>query len=344
MTNTTTSGGRHAEAIDPFRYEILTHRLWSILEEGRLTLQRVSASPIVSQGGECMSSFYAPDGTMVLACSGHLRFAAATSQAIRALIDWFGVSPGIFPGDQIFFNDPYVAGSHTYDQMVIKPLFHGETLYGWTASSSHTADTGGQLRGGATEIFHEGIRFLGVKIIDRGEFRNDVYKSIVEQCRDTVYVGLDLRSRIAANNVVAERLGTVIEQFGLDFVNDASAELIAESERKARTKLLSLPDGRWSSRLYSSARDKKTDGPVVFPVVCTLEKSGDELRIDLTGSGPQMANDQNSTLPSTLAHISVALTNFLFWDVPWSDGRMAPVTVTVPEGSVVNCRFPAACG
>lgn len=344
MTTTTDTLERGGEPIDPFRYEILTHRIWSILEEGRLTLQRVSASPIVSQGGECMSSLYAPDGTMVLACSGHLRFAAATSQAIRALIDWFGESPGFFPGDQIFFNDPYIAGSHTYDQMVIKPLFHGDVLYGWTASSSHTADTGGQLRGGATEIFHEGIRYLGVKIIERGEFREDVYKSIVEQCRDTVYVGLDLRSRIAANNVVAERLDTVIDQFGLDFLLAASDELIADSERRARAKLRSLPDGRWSSRLYSSARDKATDGPVVFPVVCTIDKRGDELSIDLTGSGPQMTNDQNSTLASTLAHVSVALTNFLFWDVPWSDGRMAPVSVVVPDDSVVNCTFPAACG
>ena len=35
-----------------------------------MTLQRVTASPIVSQGGECMSSFYDEKGTMVLACSG----------------------------------------------------------------------------------------------------------------------------------------------------------------------------------------------------------------------------------------------------------------------------------
>ena len=57
--------------------------------------------------------------TMILACSGHLRFAAATSDAIKKLLEWFGERPGIHEGDQIFFNDPYVAGSHTYDQMVV---------------------------------------------------------------------------------------------------------------------------------------------------------------------------------------------------------------------------------
>ena len=68
---------RKALAIDPIRYDMYLHRLWAIGEEGRMTLQRVTASPIVSQGGECMSSFYDEKGTMVLACSGHLRFAAA---------------------------------------------------------------------------------------------------------------------------------------------------------------------------------------------------------------------------------------------------------------------------
>jgi N-methylhydantoinase B/oxoprolinase/acetone carboxylase alpha subunit len=84
---------KRAAAIDPIRFEMFFHRLWAIGEEGRMTLQRVTASPIVSQGGECMSSFYDEKGTMVLACSGHLRFAAATSDAIRYLIEGFGAAP-----------------------------------------------------------------------------------------------------------------------------------------------------------------------------------------------------------------------------------------------------------
>ena len=74
------------ETLDPVKYEIFMHRLWTIGEEGRIALQRVSASPIVVQGGECMQSFYDPSGRMILACSGHLRFAAATSDAIKKIV------------------------------------------------------------------------------------------------------------------------------------------------------------------------------------------------------------------------------------------------------------------
>ena len=93
---------RKTRQIDPIRYEMYLHRLWAIGEEGRMTLQRVTASPIVSQGGECMSSFYDEKGTMVLACSGHLRFAAATSDAIRDLMRRFEKSPAFSTATSFF--------------------------------------------------------------------------------------------------------------------------------------------------------------------------------------------------------------------------------------------------
>ena len=330
--------------IDPVKYEVFLHRLWAIGEEGRQTLQRVTASPIVAQGGEVMSSFYDIEGKMVLACSGHLRFAGATSDAIKYLIEWYGESPGFFDGDQIFFNDPYVAGSHTYDMMVVKPIFHRGELIAWTATSTHTADTGGLLRGAASEIFHEGIRILGVKVVEKGEFREDIFRTLTEQCRDPQYVGLDVKAMIAGNNVCGKRYLELVEKFGPEFLDAAGQKTIADSEEMARAKLRSLPDGQWVSRLYSTALNKQTNTAMPIQIVCTATKEGEHLKLDFAGSSPQMANDANSTLPSTFAHVGVALTNTLFWDVPWSDGKLAPVEVSVPEGTVLNCVFPAACG
>ncbi|MBI4529715.1 MAG: hydantoinase B/oxoprolinase family protein [Deltaproteobacteria bacterium] len=331
-------------AVDPVRYEMFFHRLWAIGEEGRMTLQRVTASPIVSQGGECMSSFYNEKGTMVLACSGHLRFAAATSDAIHSLIQWFGKSPGFYDGDQIFFNDPYIAGSHTYDMMVVKPIFYRNELIAWTATSTHTADTGGLLRGEAYEIYHEGICIPGLKVVERGEFREDVFKTLTGQCRDPQYVGLDLKAMIAGNNVCAKRYLGLVEKFGLSFVRAAGEKMIEDSENKARAKLRSMPDGTWVARQYVTTLDRKTRKGVAQQLFCTMVKEKDRLHFDFSGTSPQTDTDHNSTLPSTIAHIALALTNTLFWNVPWSDGKMRPVEISVPEGTILNCRFPAACG
>src|SRR5919106_6244494 len=335
---------RGTAQIDPIRYEMYLHRLWAIGEEGRMTLQRVTASPIVSQGGECMSSFYDEQGTMVLACSGHLRFAAATSDAINSLKQRFEKSPGFFDGDQFFFNDPYVAGSHTYDMMIIKPIFHRGELIAWTATSTHTADTGGVLRGGAYEIFHEGICVPGLKIVEKGEFREDVFTTLTGMCRDPQYVGLDLKAMIAGNNICAKRYLGLVEKFGLKFVQLAGEKMIEDSESKSRAKLKSMPDGTWVTRQYVTTLDRKTRKSVAQQLYCTMTKKSHELHFDFTGTSPQTDTDHNSTLPSTVAHLALALTNTLFWDVPWSDGKMRPVKIDVPEGSILNCKYPAACG
>ncbi len=331
-------------AIDPIRYEMYLHRLWAIGEEGRMTLQRVTASPIVSQGGECMSSFYDAKGTMVLACSGHLRFAAATSDAIKSLFQRFAKTPGFFDGDQYFFNDPYVAGSHTYDMMIIKPIFYKGELIAWTATSTHTADTGGLLRGGAYEIFHEGICVPGLKIVEKSEFREDVFQTLTGMCRDPQYVGLDVKAMIAGNNICAKRYLGLVDKFGLKFVQLAGEKMIEDSEAKARAKLKSMPDGTWVTRQYITTLDRKTRKSVAQQLYCTMTKKSDELHFDFTGTSPQTDTDHNSTLPSTIAHLALALTNALFWDVPWSDGKMRPVKIHVPEGTILNCKYPAACG
>jgi len=330
--------------LNPVKYEMFLHRLWAIGEEGRTSIQKVTSSPIVSQGGECMASFYTADGVMVLACSGHLRFAAATSDAIKKLVEWFGKRPGFYDGDQIFFNDPYIAGAHTFDMMIIKPVFHREKRIAWVASSIHTADTGGVLRGLASEIYHEGIRIQGLKVVEKGEFREDVFRSLTQQCRDPEYVGMDVKSQVASNNILARRYLELVEKFGPEFVSAAGRKIVDDAERLARARLRGLPDGRWLSRVFGAAWDRKDGEMKPYQIVCSMTKRGEGLSLDFTGSSPQMSDSTNSTLAGTTAQIAVVLTDFLFWDVPWSDGRLRPVAVNVPEGTILNCRFPAACG
>ena len=62
--------------LNPVKYETFLHRLWAIGEEGRSSIQRVTASPIVSQAR--VHGLVLHRGWHVIpACSGHLRFAAA---------------------------------------------------------------------------------------------------------------------------------------------------------------------------------------------------------------------------------------------------------------------------
>jgi N-methylhydantoinase B len=333
-----------ATAIDPVKYEMYIHRLVTIAEEGRIALQKVCASPIVVQGGECMSAFYGADGTTIHTASGHLRFSAGCEDAVKAIIAAYSENPGINEGDQYFLNDPYVASTHVFDQMVVKPIFHGGTLVAWTASMTHTADTGGVLRGGATEIFHEGVRSSGIKLVEAGVLRNDVFRNLTEQCRDPQYVGLDLKSRIAANNVCSRGFSALIDKYGIDFIAAANAKLIADSEAMARARLRSLPDGVWQSVCYGTSTNIKTGDARIRRVTCTMTKTGDTIEFDLDGTSEQSEDAGNMTLVGAWGQLFVALSSQLFWNVPWNGGMARPVTMKIPEGTFLNCRFPAACG
>jgi N-methylhydantoinase B len=331
-------------AIDPVKYEMYVHRLVTIAEEGRIALQKVCASPIVVQGGECMSAFYGADGTTIHTASGHLRFSAGCEDAVKAIIAAYTENPGIYEGDQYFLNDPYVASTHVFDQMVVKPIFHAGTLVAWTASMTHTADTGGVLRGGATEIFHEGVRSSGIKLVERGVLRNDVFRNLTEQCRDPQYVGLDLKSRIAANNVCSRGFMALIEKYGIAFITAANAKLVADSESMARARLRSLPDGVWQSVCYGTSTNIKTGAARIRRVNCTMTKTGDAIEFDLEGTSEQSEDAGNMTLVGAWGQLFVALSSQLFWNVPWNGGMARPVTMRIPEGTFLNCRFPAACG
>src|SRR5438093_10856896 len=96
------------------------------------------------------------------------------------------------------------------------------------------------------------------------------------------------------------------------------------------------------TRQYVTTLDRKSRKAVTQQLCCTMTKTGDELHFDFTGTSPQTDTDHNSTLPSTVAHLALTLTNTLFWDVPWSDGKMRPVKIHIPKKTILNCKYPAA--
>jgi len=329
--------------LDPIQYEIFRHRLFNILEEGRIAVGMVSGSPVVVEGGETMCSFYDPNGVPIMTAAGVLLHCLGAVGFVLKTIEWYEGDPGIFEGDQFIFNDPYIGGLHLPDQIVVKPIFFEGARIGWTATFMHTAETGGIEPGGmpakATEIFHEGVRILGLKIIERGKFRPDVFRTITQQTRDPHLVGLDIKARIAANNVCSKSYLNLVQKYGLEFIQEASKKIIEDSEKTTRAKLASLPDGVWRSREYGD-HSGTVERP--FKVVCTMTKKGDEISFDFTGTSPQNEGSNNTTISGAWASLFNAIASQLFWDVSWNGGMMAPVKLVAPEGSVINCRFPAA--
>jgi len=103
-----------------------------------------------------------------------------------------------------------------------------------------------------------------------------------------------------------------------------------------RAALAELPDGRGEAEDVDEAVDG--DGPIR----CAVEIAGDEIRIDFAGTAPQYDGNLNCPLAVTKSACYFVVRCLTEPDLPASGGAFAPVTVTAPEGCLVNARRPAA--
>ena len=75
-----------------------------------------------------------------------------------------------------------------------------------------------------------------------------------------------------------------------------------------------------------------------------MTKKKDEIIFDCTGTSSQNEDEHNATRAASWGTLYISLASHLFWDIPWNGGMEAPVKLIIPEGTVLNCKFPAACG
>ena len=133
---------------------------------------------------------------------------------------------------------------------------------------------------GATEICHEGLRVPGLKLVERGKLRQDVFDTLLNMTRQPVMVGLDLKCEIAANNIAKARIQEIAGQYGPDLLEQVAAEIIRYTESVLRERIREFADGSWSGTAL-------IQGDETWKMQLTLNKQGDRLIFDFTGSDPQ---------------------------------------------------------
>src|SRR5262245_24490814 len=137
----------------------------------------------------------------------------------------------------------------------------------------------------------------------------------------------------------------LIRRFGPDTVDKAMDDLIDYATRKVEALIRRLPAGRYEFSDYIED-DVVTDIPIRLKVALMI---GDgEIHLDFTGSDVQVSSALNvPTAGRVHPFMSVALVNYFATrdrTIPLNAGVLKRVRMTLPEGSVVNPKFPAACG
>lgn len=324
--------------VDPITFEILSHRLYQIAKEMGTALERVGGTVNTTQMHDYMASLYLANGDVLSAGDSMGWHVACAGFAVKRIIERFEDNGGIHPDDIFLLNDPYLAAIHQSDVYMISPIHFRERLVGWSATFVHVMDIGAMSPGGnspgATEICHEGIRIPGIKLVDRGELRQDLFDAFINMTRQPVMVGLDLKCEIAANNVAKSRMQSLYEQFGPELVTAVSQEMLHYSEAILRKRIAEIPDGSWSDIGTIHAGD-------TWKVQVNLTKKDDRLLFDFTGSSPQAKKGINLPYHATFGACYEAILCTLAYDLPKNHGALKPIEVIAPPGTVVNPTPPA---
>jgi N-methylhydantoinase B len=326
-----------SRTVDPFTLEIISHRLHQITKEIGTTLERVGGTVNTTQMHDYISALYRPNGDILCAGESSKWHVACAGFAVKRVIERFEDDDGIEPGDMFLLNDPYVAAIHQSDVYIISPIHYGDELIAWSATFVHVTDIGAMSPGGnspgATEICHEGVRIPGIKLIERGKIRRDVFDAICNMTRQPALVGLDLKCEIAAANVARARMRELCDQYGPAVVDAVSLEMIRYTEDILRKRLLEIPDGRWRATGFIETTETWT-------VRLELTKRGDHLLFDFSGTDPQAKVGVNLPYHATYGKCFGALLNLLAWDIPKNHGAFAPIEVIAPPGTLVNVQPP----
>ena len=330
--------------VDPFLLEVLKNSFDTIADDMALNLMRSAYSGIIRDSMDFSTAILDQHGQTLaqgLTTPMHL---GSFYDAMTGLINHFG--DDIAEDDIFIFNDPYVAhGQHLPDIYIVKPIYETGLLSGWACALAHHSDVGGIVAGsnalGATEIYQEGLRIPFLKFVEAGKPVRGIWDLVATNVRLPDKVMGDLQSQMAACTTGERELRELFSRYGRDTVMAYYEHLHDYAERLARAEFSEIPDGTYH---FTDHIDGLGESPQVVVFQLALNVAGDHVSVDFAGSSAQVKGGINAPVPFTKASVYAALRSIMPEDVPNCHGYIRAITVTAPEGSVVNPLMPAACG
>lgn len=327
------------QAFDAIRLQVMWSRLISVADEIATTLERTAFSLIVRDNQDYACALYDARGTMLAQSSqctpGQ---AGSTPTVIREMLDTYPAET-LEDGDILICNDPWVGAGHAPDVFVATPIFHHGRLVGFACTCAHHADMGGRL--GATdarEVYEEGVIIPVSKLWRAGERNDELYRLLARNVRMSEKVLGDISAQIAANRVGAKGIVALMEDFGLEQLEDLATQICDATEGMFRKALSRLPLGEAHSEVFHEITDDKGER---LKIAVTLQVREGEVHLDFTGTSAQVAMPINAVLNITRAYSVFPFIATLCPDLPMNAGAFRPVVLSVPEGTVLNPTFPA---
>ncbi len=328
MTTKSTS----AKAVE---FQIMWNRLIAVLEEQALTLVRTAFSTSVREAGDLSAGVFDREGRMVAQAvtgtPGHVNTMAA---AVPHFINDIGPER-IYPGDVYLTNDPWKGTGHLHDITVTTPVFVGETLIGFFASTAHVVDVGGRGYGpDAREIYEEGIRIPIMKWAERGELNGDLVNILRNNVRESDQVIGDIHGLAASNETGRRRLLDTLDEFKMTDLEKLSEFIFDRTRTATMTALAAVDKGVYRNTMQVDGYNE------TLTLAVELTVTDDGMHADFTGTSPLSAFGINVPITYAQAYFTYGMLVALAPELPNNYASLFPFTVSAPPGVILNAQDP----
>ncbi|MFQ5775613.1 MAG: hydantoinase B/oxoprolinase family protein [Kiloniellaceae bacterium] len=324
-------------ALEQVHRQIMWNRLLSVVEEQAQTLVRTAFSTSVREAGDLSAGVFDLKGRMlaqaVTGTPGHVNAMAAS---VGFFLERYPA--GVMEeGDVYVTNDPWLGTGHLHDFTVVTPTFRAGRPVALFAATSHVVDVGGRGFGAdARQIFEEGMRVPIMPLAKRGEMNASLLAIVRANVREPVQVEGDLYSLAACNETGSRRLLAMMDEFGLESLDELAETIIGNSRRAMLEEIRRLPFGTYENAMRIDGYEQDID------LVAAMTVGADGIDVDFTGTSPVSRYGINVPLTYTQAYASFGVRCVVGAKVPNNAGSLAPVRVSAPEGSILNAPHPCA--
>ena len=328
----------NSNKFDPITLEILWRRLVSIVDEADASVARTAFSSLLRDAHDYTCMFTDSRGQELVQgtfCTPGQ--AGAMALGVKKMINSIDMD-AYRPGDVYIINDPWLLAGHLNDVCVMSPIFYKQRPVAFTACVFHHSDIGGRVASDNREVYEEGIFIPTLKLYDAGVLNEEVLEMIRWNVRTPEEVTGDIRSQVAANHVCAEKVIEMLEDEGLETLDELADEIIDRTEKSMRGAIAGIPNGVYPYEGIIEGAGKRKD----ITIKMTVKVKDSDIHIDFDGTSSQVDWGGNVVYNFTYAYVFMAIKSAFDPDIPINEGAIRPVRMTAPEGTVVNCKFPAA--
>ncbi|NPA29921.1 MAG: 5-oxoprolinase [Epsilonproteobacteria bacterium] len=327
---------RDATKSEAGRLALMANRVGFVASRMGAMLRKSAVSTNIKERLDYSCAVFDAKGNLIASAPHIPVHLGSMSSVVKALVAQ--IKPK--EGEQYLTNVPWEGGSHLPDMTVVAPYVKEGRVRFWVASRGHHADIGGSVPGSmppfAVSIEEEGARFEHFKLIEADRFDEEGVRAVLEaagarRIEDNLS---DLRAQTAANREGLTALAALAEVEGWEALERYMRRIQEVSAEAVRAFLLQKGAGE------AEGADRLDNGAEIRLRVRIDAKGG--ALFDFGGSSPQLFGNQNTPPAVVRSALVYALRVMIGRDLPLNDGLLGPVTLRLPENSLLNPSPQAA--